>query len=222
MSAVGEVSERKDRPAYARFERRAKEDKAASLKAGHYVAVDVDYALITPPYSKDVVELKVESWFKNMVLDVQNGRMPQSWSDQYHDAYDKFCRGEEIPLNGTAIKGWGVISPAQQATLIRYSILTVEDLAGVNDEGVRRIGMGSIELKNKAIAWLAQLRDKGPLTVEVAAVRAENETLKAQLATLAAQVATLLAARELTLQLTAPQAAAVMPAIAVSDLISDE
>lgn len=184
MSAVGMVAERDERPALVRFERVAVEDKAAGLKAGHYVGRDVDFALITPPYSKDVFKTKIPQWFSNMEQDVANGRLPEKWRDDYKQAYERWKNGQEIPLNGVPIRGWGVISPAQQETLTRMNILTVEDLAHVNDEGIRRIGMGAMELKNKASAWLSQLTDKGPLTQEIASLKAENVVLKASIESL--------------------------------------
>ena len=168
---VGQVSERTDRPAYVRFERVAKENKALSLQEGKFVATDVDYALITPPYSKDVIRQKVASWFDNLEQDVRNDRIPEAWAKLYRDAYRAWQNGQEIPPNGSPIRGWGVLSPAQQENLLRINILTVEDLAGVNDEGLRRVGMGAQELKQKAVAWLRTLHDRGPLTQENAALK---------------------------------------------------
>lgn len=190
--SVGELVDRKERPAYVRFERIAVEDKAASAKEGHYVAKDVDMALITPPYSKDVFKIKVPQWIANMKQDVQNGRLPEKWMEDYIESYNRWKKGEEIPLNGIAIKGWGVISPAQQETLIKMNVLTVEDLAGINDEGIKRVGMGGMDLKNKAVAWLSQLKDKGPLTQEIAAVKSENVILKSSVESLQRQVTELL------------------------------
>lgn len=187
-----ELSERAERPAYVRFKRIAIEDKAATLAAGHYVGKDVDFALITPPYSRDVIEVKIPQWKLNMEMDVRNERMPKKWMDDYLYAYQAWLNGQEIPLNGTPIRGWGVISPAQQETLIRMTILTVEDLAAVNDEGIRRIGMGGTDLKHKAKAWLAQLGDKGPLTIQMSALQQENENLKGELATIREQMKQLL------------------------------
>lgn len=188
MTQVGEMLDRKERPAYVKFIREAVEDKAASQSAGHYVARDVDYACVTPPYSKDVFKQKVDVWFSDLKQQVANGRMPQDWLEQYQEAYRRWQNGQEIPLKGTPIRGWGVISPAQQETLIRLNILTVEDLRDINDEGVRYIGMGAIELKNKAAAWLSQLEDKGPLTQEIASLKSENNLLKANLEHLGSQM----------------------------------
>ena len=188
MGAVGEVLDRKDRPAYVRFERIPVEDKVASLQAGHYVAQDIDYALITPPYSKDIFKIKVTQWFVDMKQQIATDRIPQEWADIYEKAYQAWKNGQEIPLSGSPIKGWGVISPAQQETLIKMNVLTVDDLSGINDEGIKRVGMGGIDLKNKAVAWLSQLKDKGPLTQENAAIKAKNAQLELSSETLTRQV----------------------------------
>jgi hypothetical protein len=218
MSTVGSVNDREDRPAYIRFEIVPIEDKAASLATGHYVAKDIEYALITPPYSKDVFKIKVPQWKLNMQQDVSNGRLPEQWMHGYLKAYEMWKKGQEMPLNGTAIKGWGVISPAQQETLIRMSILTVEDLAAVNDEGLRRIGMGAGDLKNKAKGWLSQLQDKGPLTQEIASVRNENAILKGAVASLEIQVKALMESS----QNAQPYAAKVEAGITAGDILEDD
>lgn len=219
--SVGGLPEREDRKAYVRFKVVPVEDKAASLAAGHYVAKNVEFALITPPYTKDVVEKKVDAWISQLQLDVRSGRYPQAWLDENLKYLDAWRKGQELPPNGTAIRGWSMISPAQQETLIHMSILTVEDLAGVNDEGARRIGMGSLDLKNKAKAWLAQRADKGPLTIEMAAVKAENAQLKASLATMQEQVTAL--AQQVAQGSLAPvlKTPAPQPTISANDILSE-
>jgi hypothetical protein len=156
---------------YVRFERVAIEDKAASLAAGHYVAKDIDMANITPPYSKDIMKYKVINWFDQLKTDALNGRIPQEWLDKYQASYQAWQKGQELPLDGFPIKGWGVCSPAQQETLIKMHILTVEQLADVTHEGIQRIGMGGVDLKNKATAWLQALKKAGPVTVQNAALK---------------------------------------------------
>lgn len=219
--SLEDVNSRKERPSFVRFERRAIEDKKASEAAGHYVARDIDYALITAPYSKDVFHIKCESWFKDLEQQVNMQRVPREWMDQYKKQYAAWKNGQELPLNGTPIRGWGVISPAKQETLIAMHILTVEDLAAINDEGVKRIGMGAVELKTKAKAWISQLQDKGPLTQEIASVRAENESLKGSVESLQKQVESLmlLAKNNQTETVRAPYNEAV---IAASDILEDD
>jgi hypothetical protein len=161
--------------AYVKFERVAIEDKAASLAAGHYVARDIDMAYITPPYSKDIMKYKVVNWFEQLTTDVRNGRIPNEFLDKYRAAYTAWQQGQELPLDGFPIKGWGVCSPAQQETLIKMHVLTVEQLAAINDEGIFRLGMGGVDLKNKANAWLKAIKKAGPVTIENAALKKQVE-----------------------------------------------
>ena len=101
--------------------------------------------------------------------------------------------------------------------LIRMNILTVELLSNINDEGVKRIGMGAVDLKTKAKAWLAQLNDKGPLTLKVAATEKENALLKSSVETLQKQVESLMAA--LRVEKPVPHETA---EITADDLIDDD
>jgi hypothetical protein len=223
MSNVMDIAQdRKERPAYVKFERVAVEDKAASAAAGRYVAKDVDMAYITPPYSRDIFKMRVTDWLTNMKQDVANGRLPEEWATNYRKAYDAWKNGQELPLNGTPIKGWGVISPAVQEELIRLNIRTVEDLSTVTDEGQRAIGMGAIDLKNKASAWLAQMNDKGGVTMKMAALEQQNAQMKGNVETLERQVRELLAA--VKTQGAVEQGAYNQPsaAISASDLLDDQ
>ena len=223
MSTAAEMAmERKDRPAHVRFKREAVEDKPASLKAGHYVAKDVDFVHITPAYSKDVMIYKVSTWLTLIDEQQQRGQLPAVWVQQYKEQYRAWQNGQELPLHGVPIKGWAVISPAQQETLIKMNVLTVEDLCGINDEGIRRIGMGGVDLKNKAKAWLAQAQDKGPLTVEISALKQENTLLKANLATLQEQVAKLVAQANVPRVEVIPHEQPPAETISAKDILSDE
>jgi hypothetical protein len=186
-----ELLDTKERPSYVRFERVAMENKAASLAAGHYVAYDIDYALITSPGSKDIFKSKAENWIADLKQQANVDRIPREWVNHYLKQYQAWKEGQELPLNGTPIRGWGVLSPAQQEAIIHNNVLTVEDLATLNEEGLRRIGMGAVQMKTKASAWVAQLQDKGPLVQEIAAVKSENAVLRTSLESLQRQVASL-------------------------------
>jgi hypothetical protein len=191
--SVGELMAREERPALVRFERRPMEDKKASTEQGKYVAKDVDIAIVTPPYSKDQLEFEVNSWLKTIDRDARNERIPVRWAELWKESYFRWKNGQAMPLNGTAIKGWGLISPAQQEMLIHINILTVEDLAGANAEGLGRIGMGALDLKNKAINWLKSLNDSGKLAVQMTVLETENKILKESLETQAKQIKELMA-----------------------------
>ena len=167
------------RPPYVRFETRAVEDRTASINAGHYVGKDVDFALITPQGSKDVVEREVLLWFTHLDAECKADRFPREWLKAYKELYKDWKDGRETPLSGTPIKEWPVLRPTQVKMLLDINVRTVEDLAAANEETLSRIGMGAHDLKSKAKAWMDSAQDKGKLAEKVAALEAENNDLKA-------------------------------------------
>ena len=188
MTAVGEIRELKERPAQIEFARRAIEDTVASKREGRYMTYDVDYVTVFIPYSRDTNVFTVEQWLLNLEQYTREGRIPQDWLPNYKRLYEAWKNGQELPPNGTPIKGWGVLSPAQQESLIHYRVLTVEDAAGMNEDIMRKLGMGAVEIKNKAKTWLSQLAERGPATMQIAELQRENELLKGSIASLEAKI----------------------------------
>lgn len=193
---VGELVSRKEISPYVSFSTRAIENKPKSLEAGHYVGVDVDYVEITPAYTKDIVIKTVDAWFKQLDVQAQNGQIPPEWPEKYRQQYRAWQNKQEIPLEGMPIKEWGVISPSQREALLSMNIRTVEDLAAVNEDGLRRIGMGAVELKNKARAALAAAKDTGSVVMENANLRQKLSVAEVTLQTQSGQIAALFAELE--------------------------
>lgn len=196
------VQVQEDRPPFVSFEVRAVEDRDASLAAGHYVAKDVDYALVTPRGSRDRVERVAEEWLANLRKDSANGRFPLEWLRTIETGYKDWKEGRESPVNGTAISNWPVLSPAQLVLMRQIGVRSIEDLAAANEEMITRLGMGGRALKQQAADWLSSSQDLGKVSQEMGVLRVENETLKAQnktlqddLQTLAANVRELQAAK---------------------------
>ena len=215
MSVVGEVVSRKEMPAYVKFEKRPVQDLSVKDR---YVAKDVDFVIITPPYSKDELIKKVSTWLKDLDQHERDGRLSSEWMAKYKRAYDAWQAGQEIPLDGTPIKGWAVLSPAQQENLLHMSVMTVEMLAGMNDEGIRRYGMGAVDLKNKATAWLSQVQDKGPLTMENARLTREVSILQGSVESLTKQME----AMAQQLKTSMPTMPGVGPSLSAAAILDDE
>lgn len=173
---------KKDRPPFVNFEVRAEEDRTASIEAGHYVAKDVDYALITPAGSRDCVERKVEDWFAHIEDQAQQGRFPHEWVEGFKFKYKHWKETQELPVEGTAIKSWNVVSPAQCRLLLDLNVRTVEDLSNANEELIARLGMGGRDLVRRAKIWLESASNVGQtserLNAEIAAREAAEARIK--------------------------------------------
>lgn len=180
------------RPPFVEFKRVAIRDVKRSEEAGRHVTKDVDFAFIMQPGSKDVVERIATDWLDMLKVKVLNGApdaYPEEWVNAFHNKYKAWQEGLDAPLNGTSVREWPVLSPAQAENFIALRIPTIEDVAAMTEDAMRHFGMGGRELKEKAIQWM---------TGQDAAAQAmqENATLKEQLAELKAQVAELKAAAE--------------------------
>jgi len=177
MSVNDIVIDNEERPAYVRFEVRAVKDPEASMKAGHYVSKDEDWAVISALGSTDTVSKRAEKWFEIVETNVKRGREPVRHLEMYREIYARWKKGQEAPIDGTSIKNWNVLSPAQCENLMSVGLRTIEDVAQAPDDSMRRYGMGITDLKNKARAWLQAAKDHGPLTEEIAKLKRENEQL---------------------------------------------
>ncbi len=181
VDMLSDLGKKDGKPAYIEFMTASKHLPKRSQEEGRYVAIDEDRVTVRQIGSNDSVVFRVADWLAQNKVDVSQGRLNPAHAEFYERAYQRWKEGQEIPVQGTPIKTWPVLSPAQVASLLAIHVRTVEDLSTLNDEGLRRVGMGAIDLKQKAQAWLSQAQDKGPLTMEVTALRRENEALKLSL-----------------------------------------
>lgn len=157
-----------DRPPYVVWESRAIEDRDASLKAGHYVSKNIDFAIITRPGSRDTLDKEALVWLAELREKSRKNELPPRWFEAFSESYKFWKNGEEAPVEGTPIKGWPVLSPAAQKDLIHAGIRTVEDLAQFSDSELSVIGIGALSFKQKAQAWLAAANDTGKTAEKLA------------------------------------------------------
>jgi hypothetical protein len=176
------------RPPYITFERRAVEKRKLIEEGGESFYVDVDFALVTPHGSKDVLEKIVDEWFPRLTEECRQGRFSPTWLNAYKEAYSAWKNDQEPPLNGTSIKMWPAASPAEIKQLVAVRVLTIEDLATANEELLARIGMGSRSLKQRAMDWMAGKTGQAPLIAQLDGMRQQNEALQSRLFALTAQV----------------------------------
>lgn len=174
MSNVG-IQE--DKPPYVTFETRAEEDRQGSIDAGHMVYRNVDYAIITPRGSKDRIERVASEWLAHIDREARQDRFDPKWVAGYRENYEFWKKGQDIPVDGTALAQWPGLSPAQIKNFNNINVRTVEDIASANEETLSRMGQGSRDLKNRAINWLQSSKEIGKVAEQFSALQAENSRL---------------------------------------------
>jgi hypothetical protein len=170
---------------------------------------DVDFIRIVPSGSegKTVLEYVYSDWLANTKKQtgefraVGSGsdtpamgasRFPAEWLRRIEEEYAAWKEGRELPVKGTALRNWPVISPAMLRNCEAVHIRTVEDLANAVDDTVSNIGMGGIILRQRARDWLAaEHGEAGPLAAKLEAVTAELAAEKARSKSLEQRLAAL-------------------------------
>jgi len=171
----------KPRPPYVSFDTKAVEDRAATIEKGRPCYTDVHFAYITPMGSKDRIEMEVQGWFATLEKEVEAERFDPAWLDNYRRKYDAWSKGQEVPVDGTHISHWPGLSPSMFKNLTHLNILTIEDVADMNEEALAKVGMGGRELKRKAQTFLEASAGAGGLSERMEALSIENGQLKASL-----------------------------------------
>lgn len=187
MSAVSNYQQNlqnQGRPPYIRFEERSEEDRDATIRNNRMTLKRVDYVIIQSPGSKDTVEKVVTEWLDHCerLAMMEPPQWPAPWVEGHREMYEKWKKGQDVPLLGFSVRMWPAIDKTTAENLCMANVLTVEDVADASEETMRRMGMGARQLKEKAKAWLEA--GKGQQTEELTALRAENNDLKIMVQTL--------------------------------------
>jgi hypothetical protein len=173
----------KDMP-YVSFYTETIEDVKRTKAEGRMCYRDQDFALTTSPGGKSNNRYRIDSFFTQMEAELKTGRVSPDWLRATRARYELYKQGQEIPLEGTPIKGWKLLPGSVQEELVRLNIRTVEDLATLPDEGLKNVGMGAREWQRRAKAWLAQNDSHEGGALKLADLTRQMETLIGQVKSL--------------------------------------
>lgn len=169
--------QRQDQNLHVQFYMGAVQDGPRSEAAGHPVFTDTPFIKIHVPGDPNtVIETKVNKYYEG----------------RFKDEFASFMTGMTSGVSGWLLKEWPIVTAATVKNLEFLNIHTVEQLAGLTDSQVQKVGMGGQELRAKAKAALDAARD-GALP---AAQAAKNQQLEDELAALKAQLNSLSDAAE--------------------------
>ena len=157
-----------ERLPYIEFKLVAVEDREASIREGRFVAKDVEYCTIIPIGDGTNGNLSVEKQVDD------NIRM------RFSSQYEAWKKGQEMPVEGSPLKLWPVISPAQLEMCLRSNVRTVEDLASLPDQFLSKLGLGARALQNKAKDWINSGNSQGKVAEELSALKVALDELKRQ------------------------------------------
>lgn len=85
--------------------------------------------------------------------------------------YARWREGQEDPVDGTPLTAWAGVTPAQVRMLQVLHLRSVEDIAALTDANAQQI-MGGRDLRQRAKAFLASMRDHGEVVQRQAELEA--------------------------------------------------
>jgi hypothetical protein len=177
MTNIGGYSADQDKkPPFIEFFVDSEEDREATMKNnGAIIMRDVDMVKIQQRGSKDFVTKRVSEWLVEMRLYSSDGRQPYEWAGEYEKAYGRF-KSDQESVQGHDLRNWAGISRSTCTNLRNLGIVSVEDVAVMNESAMSKVGMGALALKQRAQAFLEANKPVGGINPEeVAQLRAQLE-----------------------------------------------
>lgn len=172
------------RPPLFRFELVPVEDRAGTeaLNDGSIKMKDEPWVFVQQLGSRDEACFPAEQWLAQMEQDhrLRPKQMPRQFVEMFKQGYRDFKNGVEQRVNGTSVRHVSIYTPAEVANLVRINIQAVEDAAAMNDEALRRYGLGGVQVKQKSQDWL-KTRDTSQAAVEMSRLRDQNDALQEQI-----------------------------------------
>ena len=145
--------------------------------------------------NKTQVIKEVDDWLSHLKEREHHHMISPKFLKFCEDSYNAWKENRAAPINGTPFEQCSILSPAEIEMVRQANIRSVDDLANCNDEGLQAIGMGARKLKDKAKAYLDNVKDHGAVSEKMVAMEAdlntaneENERLAQRLAALEAKL----------------------------------
>lgn len=132
---------------YASFFTEAVEMPFKSKEAGRPIFED-----------REFVRILIGGDAKSEIVRVVEDEDRKRFSNEYRRFKDTDA-GEDGQLSGTPLAQWPIMRPAQIRELAAQNVKTVEQLAEVPDSSLQNFGIGSLDLRNKARAYLLAAKD---------------------------------------------------------------
>lgn len=143
-------------PPMVKFAVDYKEDRNATLIKNEFVGIEFDKIVITPHGTKDYYEFEYKDWLGQTRQQVSENRFPREWLQMIEQQYRAWKNDTPVPTFGTPLKDWKHVTPQVLAAMKANNISTIEELATANEDTIRRLGMGSRILHQKAKQYLEQ------------------------------------------------------------------
>lgn len=164
------------------FKTHSRQNKAASKKAGHPIFDDIEICEMRIPGDRERVIIQPADHVWKYV-----GGQPITYAMRFQEQYRRFREGHTQLQSGTPLN---MLTEMPKRKALEYAALnvhTIQQLANIEGQQLKTLGMGALEWKKKAQEYL----DRTSGANAAVTLSKENEELRRQMAELQAQMSAL-------------------------------
>jgi len=179
------LKERRPVTAYIEFKTESVEDPIKTKNTGVPAFKDMDVVRIYHNDGKSVAEARAKDFIAHLRRYLPGGDFHKPGNidvDMYGFAqyvlpqFDAWKAGQEVRPDGTPLRDWPFLTPAQRDTLNHFNVKTVEQLAAMEERALAGIMLGSLELQQQALNYLRHRQDSAP-ALRITALEEQNAKL---------------------------------------------
>lgn len=164
-------------------------DDGATMDRGRPVFREIEAVEVRAPGNTLTTSVFPVHAFSHWETDPETGfQFPLTYAERWPEQYARFKQGLTQLKAGTPLSELTFLTETQRAELRGLSVFTAEDLATIDGQPLRNLGLMGRELKNRAIAWLESaagnaVSQKQAAQIEelmrrLEALEQENQTLR--------------------------------------------
>jgi hypothetical protein len=181
-----------DEKLVALFKYLAVKNEGKSADAGRLVCDDIEVCEIRAPGSRNVSvfpALSVSHWSG----DIYGGdQVKVTYAERFAHQYRQFKAEQAQTKSGTPLSVAPFLTEGRRAEMRAQNIYTVEQLAGIDGQELKNLGINGRDLKNRALEYIEETKNNAPnlkLADELEQIRARNAILEEDMKLLKARSA---------------------------------
>ncbi len=151
-----------------RFYQREVENEYLTNEEGRPIKYMADFVRIEIPGN-------VLSIIDTFATDIHKKRFPIQWAQFLND------KSAETDVQGTLLRDWSLLTPAQATELRHFKFYTVEQIANATDQQIQTIGMlvgmSPFSFRDKARAFLAAAKDSSVVMAQAEEIRRRDQEI---------------------------------------------
>ncbi len=165
----------------ALFKNHAVPNEAKTLQEGRPIFDDIEVVEIRSPGSRDVKVFPATSFSHWQSNPYSGEQIKVTYAERFAHQYRQFKALAAQTKSGTPLTHAPFMSEGKRAEMRAQNIYTVEALAAIDGAELKNLGSGGRELKNAAMAYMAEAKANAPslqLQNELEQLRARNAILE--------------------------------------------